>query len=166
MTGIPAHDDVDDTKTPTNTWSRDMPGNVAPIADERVGLLAYLEQQRYVIKLTAYGLTDEEARLTPAASPLSVGGLIKHVAATERGWIGTVLQRDPGSGDDYETNFRLMPDETLADVIADYDAVARGNRSRDRCASPTSRSRCRYRKEFRGTPTMSTPGRCGGCCCI
>jgi hypothetical protein len=102
-----------------------MPGLVAPITDERVGLLAYLEQQRYVVKLAAYGLTDEEARLTPTASPLSVGGLIKHVAATERGWIGTVLQRDPGSGDDYETNFRLMPDETLADVIARYDAVAR-----------------------------------------
>jgi len=33
-----------------------MPGNVAPVADERDGLLAYLAQQRYVIGLTAYGL--------------------------------------------------------------------------------------------------------------
>ena len=103
-----------------------MAGMVAPIADERVGLLAYLEQQRYVIKLTAYGLTDEEARLTPAASPLSVGGLIKHVASVEEAWMDTVLQRDRGSGDDYETNFRLLPDETLADVVARYDEVARG----------------------------------------
>ncbi len=102
-----------------------MAGMVAPIADERAGLLAYLEQQRYVIKLTAHGLTDEEARLTPAASPLSVGGLIKHVASVEEAWMGTVLQRERGSGDDYETNFRLLPDETLADVIARYDEVAR-----------------------------------------
>jgi Protein of unknown function (DUF664) len=102
-----------------------MPGLVAPIADERVGLLAYLEQQRYVIKLTAYGLTDEQARLTPSASALSIAGLIKHVANTERSWIGTVLQRDSGSGDDYETSFRLMPGETLADVIGFYEEVAR-----------------------------------------
>ena len=102
-----------------------MAGMVAPIADERVGLLAYLEQQRYVLKLTAYGLTDDEARLTPAASPLSVGGLIKHVAAVEQNWIRTILQRDPEPGDDYESNFRLMADETLADVIARYDEVGR-----------------------------------------
>jgi uncharacterized damage-inducible protein DinB len=102
-----------------------MAGMVAPIADERDGLLAYLEQQRYVIKLTAYGLTDEQARLTPATSPLSVGGLIKHVAAVERAWMGTVLQRDSGSQEDYETNFRLMPDETLAGVVALYEETAR-----------------------------------------
>ena len=47
-----------------------MAGMVAPIADERAGLLAYLEQQRYVIKLTAYGLTDEEARLHAGREPV------------------------------------------------------------------------------------------------
>jgi len=79
-----------------------------------------------VVKLTAYGLTDEQARATPSVSPLSVGGLIKHVAATERGWIDTMLQRESQDGEaDYETNFRIGPDETLTDVIAGYDQVAR-----------------------------------------
>ena len=42
-----------------------MPGQVPPVADEREGLLAYLAQQRDVIRIAAYGLTDEQARATP-----------------------------------------------------------------------------------------------------
>ncbi len=101
-----------------------MPGNVPPVADEREGLLAFLAQQRHVLKIAAYGLTDEQARATPSASALSVGGLIKHVAATERYWIVSVLQGLPGAEQDYHANFRLGPDETLAGVITGYDEVA------------------------------------------
>ncbi len=101
-----------------------MAGNVAPVADEREGLLAFLAQQRHVLKIAAYGLTDEQARATPSASALSVGGLVKHVAATERYWIVSVLQGLPVPEQDYEANFRLGPDETLAGVIAGYDEVA------------------------------------------
>ena len=102
-----------------------MPGNVPPVADEREGLLAFLSQQRDAVRLAAYGLTDEQARQAPTASTLSVGGLIKHCATTERGWMRVVLQRPHGVEDDYEANFRLGPDETLADVLARYDEVAK-----------------------------------------
>ena len=102
-----------------------MPGNAAPIPDEREQLLTFLAQQRYVIRLTSYGLTDDQARATPSTSPLSVGGLIKHVANVEHSWIGTVLQEDRMSETDYENNFRLLADETLDGVLARYDAVAR-----------------------------------------
>jgi hypothetical protein len=106
-----------------------MAGNVPPIADEREGLLRFLAHQRYVLRVAAHGLSDEQARLTPATSTLSVGGLIKHVAATERGWMDTVLQRPPsgrsGGADDYVAGFRLGPGETLAAVLAEYDDVAR-----------------------------------------
>ena len=102
-----------------------MSGNVAPVADERDGLLAYLAQQRLVLRLSAYGLTDDQARAAPTVSSLSVGGLIKHVAAVERSWIDTVLQQRQGSVQDYEANFRLGPDETLAGVLASYDDAAR-----------------------------------------
>lgn len=64
-----------------------MPAVAPPVADEREGLLAYLAQQRLALRLSAYGLTDDQARATPTASPLSVGGLIKHVARAERGWM-------------------------------------------------------------------------------
>jgi uncharacterized damage-inducible protein DinB len=104
----------------------DVPGNVPPVTDERQGLLAYLAQQRDVIRISAYGLTDEQARATPSASALSVGGLIKHVATVERGWMDIVLQSPGHSGEaDYEANFRMAPDETLADIFDLYDDVAR-----------------------------------------
>ena len=102
-----------------------MPGMASPIPDEREQLLAYLAQQRYVIRLTAFGLTDDQARATPSVSPLSVGGLSKHAASTERNWIGMVLQQDRMSPEDYENNFRLLPGETMASVLESYDSVAR-----------------------------------------
>jgi uncharacterized damage-inducible protein DinB len=101
-----------------------MPGMAPPIDDEREQLLTYLAQQRAVLRLAAYGLSDEQARATPTVSALSVGGLIKHVTNVERTWIGTVLQQDRTSELDYESNFRLRADETLAEVFARYEAIA------------------------------------------
>jgi len=102
-----------------------MPGQVGAISNEREGLLAYLTQVRYVLKLTAYGLTPEQLRATPTAGPLSVGGLIKHCASTEKGWIETV-RREPAPVDyeAYEANFRMADGETIEDVLAAYDRVA------------------------------------------
>lgn len=107
-----------------------MNGNVPPVADEREGLLAFLAQQRRVLRIAAYGLTDEQARLVPSDSSLSVGGLIKHVAHTEQGWMGTVLRRDVrGTMAErtarYLAGFHLAPDETLADVLGFFAQVAR-----------------------------------------
>jgi hypothetical protein len=109
-----------------------MPGLVAPIADEREGLLAYLAQQRDAFRIVAFGLTDEQARATPTVSQLSIGGLIKHVAFVESGWIDTMLGRSrvgtvdefEGAKDDYADNFVLGPDETLAGVLDAYTKVA------------------------------------------
>jgi uncharacterized damage-inducible protein DinB len=94
------------------------------VADEREGLLAYLAQQRYVLRLAAHGLTEEQARATPTNSALSVGGLIKHLARTERRWISMVLQREDTSEDSYEAAFHLQPDETLSSALERYDQVA------------------------------------------
>jgi uncharacterized damage-inducible protein DinB len=100
-----------------------MPG---PVADEREGLLAFLAQQRDVMKLTAHGLTDDQARLTPTVSTLSIGGLLKHVTSTERGWMDTMLQRESTYGEhDYAADFVMTEDDTLDAVIDRYDQVAR-----------------------------------------
>ncbi|GHG35071.1 MULTISPECIES: DinB family protein [Amycolatopsis] len=105
-----------------------MAGNVRPVADERDGLLSFLEQQRYVLRLAAHGLTDDQARLASTKSTLTVGGLIKHVASTENGWMDTVLQvpQKPfhEAMAEYEDAHRLREDETLAGVLARYDEVA------------------------------------------
>jgi uncharacterized damage-inducible protein DinB len=122
MTCSQAHDD----RRIANRTEITMPGQAPPLSDERALLLAYIEQQRDGIRNAAYGLTDEQARLTPSAGSLSIGGLVKHAADTERGWIDMVLQRDrDASVSNYEDNFRLGPDETLAGVLASYDEVAR-----------------------------------------
>jgi uncharacterized damage-inducible protein DinB len=104
-----------------------MPGTVRPVADEREGLLAYLEQQRQAIAAAAYGLTDEQARLRPTAGELSIGGLVKHVARMERGWMDTALGRTRSAEEEagYERGFTLGEDETLAGALADLEAAGR-----------------------------------------
>ena len=102
-----------------------MAGQVGAIGNEREGLLGFLAQARYTLKLTAFGLTPEQLRAAPSASELSVGGLIKHSAATEEGWIATV-RKEPQTVDyaAYAEGFRLADDETIEDVFARYDRVA------------------------------------------
>jgi hypothetical protein len=102
-----------------------MPGQAPFHTDEHDLLLGYVRQQREVLHLTAYGLTDERGRQAAAPpSPLSVGGLIKHVTFVEQGWVDIIVQRERGtSDDDYVDAFTMRPDETLAELIARSQAV-------------------------------------------
>ena len=94
-----------------------------------------LAKQRHFLCFTTRGLTDEQAGQRSTASELCLGGLIKHVAAVEEGWAGfitggTSAMRDFAAmtEDDWTqraNQFRLLPGETLAGVLADYAAVAR-----------------------------------------
>jgi Protein of unknown function (DUF664) len=109
-----------------STKETEMPGQAPPLPDERELLLAFLNQQRDGLRYAAYGLTDEQARLAPTASPLSVGGLLKHVISMEEGWVDLIVQRAREGGQaEYEENFRLGPDETMEGLLARYDEVAR-----------------------------------------
>ncbi len=104
---------------------------------ERADILETLRTHRFFLRHTVEGLTDEQARLTPTASELTLGGLIKHVAATESSWVdfierGTEAMAmpegefDPNSelAQEWANEFKLLPDETLADVLARYERVA------------------------------------------
>ena len=103
-----------------------MPGQAPPHTDERELLLAYIAQQRDGIRYAALGLTDEQARLAPTASPLTIGGLVKHVTDMERGWIRMVdgAPSDPDAGQDYVDGFTMGADETLTDLVAALDDAA------------------------------------------
>ena len=102
-----------------------MPGMPTFIENEKDQLLAFLEQQRAFVRLAAYGLTEEQSRLSPSVSSLSIGGLIKHVAKVEQHWMGIVEQRpSEGSSENYEEGFRLGPDESLEGMLAFYDSTA------------------------------------------
>jgi uncharacterized damage-inducible protein DinB len=99
-------------------------------AGERADLLAMLAKNRHFLRFTARGLTDEQAGQRTTVSELSVGGLIKHVTAVERGWAnfiveGTQAMADSAAmtEDDWARRaegFRLLPGETLAGVLATY----------------------------------------------
>gem|GEM_PF-328273 len=103
-----------------------MPGDARPVVDERDGLITFLGQQRYVLKLSAYGLTDDQARARPTRSSLSLGGLIKHVATTEQGWIDRIRGLpEAGSEQAYVEGFTMHDHETLADILGRYDEVAK-----------------------------------------
>lgn len=103
----------------------------APRVDSEVdGLLGYLNVQFDGIRNAAHGLTDEQARLTPCRSALSIGGIVKHAAFTCRG----AVERVRGGADTSATptkeeadaflgSFALTEDETLDGVLAEFDAA-------------------------------------------
>ena len=103
---------------------------------ERADLLTELNKIRGFLRFTTRDLTDEQARLHTTASELCLGGLIKHVTSAERGWTNFILEGPSALGgvsDMTEADwarraagFRLLPDETLEGVLADYaDAASR-----------------------------------------
>lgn len=108
------------------------------VTGERADLLETLAKHRHFLRFTAQGLTDEQARLRTTASELTVGGLIKHVADCERGWADFILEGPAAMGqgwegeeppqeviDSWSDRMRMLPDETLADILAEYERVAR-----------------------------------------
>ncbi|MBI5736394.1 MAG: DinB family protein, partial [Mycolicibacterium neoaurum] len=109
-----------------------MPAMPPPIADERAGLKEYVAAQQYAFKAIAFGLTDEQARSAPSVSSLSIGGLIKHVTNCQKGWMERVaaapeltesdkrpMEEQAG---DYGDEFVMRDDETLAQILAAFDA--------------------------------------------
>jgi Protein of unknown function (DUF664) len=100
-------------------------------ARERADLLETLRTHRSFLRYTVRDLTDEQAALCTTASALCLGGLIKHVAATERRWVdfivtGPSAMSHPDEADvaDFAGGFRMLEDDTLVRVLDDYAQVA------------------------------------------
>lgn len=123
--------------TSTTTVDTITSGDDRPATGERADLIAALRAHRQFLRTTADGLTDDQARQRSTVSELSIGGLIKHVAATERDWasfasgaglpdIGDIdwTDPDPDALAAHRTSFELSPDETLLGVLDEYDHVA------------------------------------------
>ncbi|MBD0424450.1 DinB family protein [Streptomyces sp. TRM S81-3] len=95
--------------------------------DERGALLSFLAEQRGGIRRALLGLTEEQAASRPSASELSLGGLLKHVAEVEQGWIARAKQEPPAVRRD-ESNwhecFALTGDETVESQLAYWEEVA------------------------------------------
>lgn len=97
--------------------------------DERGALLAYLEAQRGGLRRAVHGLTEEQAAGVPSASALSLTGLLKHVSTGERNWLrivrGEVRQYGPEQMSEWESSFVPAQEETVGELLAFYEQVAR-----------------------------------------
>jgi uncharacterized damage-inducible protein DinB len=98
------------------------------VTGERADLLQTLAKHRGFLRFTVRDLTDEQAVRHTTASQLCLGGLIKHVATTEEGWMrfavggAEAMQSVPV---DWEGQFRMVAGETLAGLLDNYERVAR-----------------------------------------
>lgn len=134
------------TTTPTTPATPTSP--VSALDAERTDLLAALATARSALISTVEGLSDEQADRQPTVSALCLGGLIKHVASIEEGWLRFVVDGpsamrydlpagvtwdDLAAGTasafpqwaiDHRNNFRMLPGETAAGIVARYEEVA------------------------------------------
>jgi uncharacterized damage-inducible protein DinB len=102
-----------------------MPVLTGPVGDERDALLKYIATQRGALRASLFGLSREQATSTPSASALSLAGIVKHVALTERGWIAGRLAGRELADHDYAEGFRLRSDESVEGVVELLDEVGR-----------------------------------------
>jgi Protein of unknown function (DUF664) len=110
-------------------------GETATLTGERADLTESLRRHRGFLRQTTRGLTDEQAAQRTTVSALCLGGIIKHVAASERQWadfivggqtaMGGADPSDPETRARWAAGFQILPGETLAGLLADYDEVAR-----------------------------------------
>lgn len=102
----------------------------APVADERAGLREFLTTQQHAYHVVAVNLTDEQARSTPSASQLSLGGLIKHLTHVQQMWTSRVTSAPELTTADqrpidqqaaeFGSGFAMGEDDSLADVLAAF----------------------------------------------
>ena len=115
---------------------------------ERTDLLAQLAAVRAALVNTTRDLSDEQAGERPTVSALCLGGLVKHVAAMEETWLRFAVEgpaamnydlpegvtwADFAAGTasefpqwmiDHQNRFQMLPGETLAGIVKDYEQVA------------------------------------------
>ena len=112
-----------------------MSTDTTSLTGERADLLAMLAKARHFLRFTTRDVDDEQARQRTTVSELTLGGLIKHVTAVERSWASFIVHGPTVAPDftnmteaDYEAwanGFRLLPDETLVGVLAEYEDAAK-----------------------------------------
>ncbi|MFC0106783.1 DinB family protein [Kibdelosporangium aridum] len=98
------------------------------VTGERADFLQMLAKHRGFLKFTVQNLTDEQANQRTTVSELTLGGLIKHVAVTERGWVNFILGGAAGMFSepvDWEAQFSMREGETLAGLLEQYEEIAR-----------------------------------------
>jgi uncharacterized damage-inducible protein DinB len=106
--------------------------HVPPVANETDAIAAFLAQAQDAFRVLMHGLTPHQASLTPSASSLSVGGLVKHVTGVQRGWLASAeaapalpSETDRSDGvDDYLEGFTFRESDSISDLLGAFDEVS------------------------------------------
>ena len=101
---------------------------------ERRLLESALDRNRAELVNTVRGLPEVDARRRLVASMTTPIGLLKHAAVAERIWfqhiLGGVPENDCGGGTTAgDTSFIVDGDETVADVIAEFESASARSRT-------------------------------------
>jgi Protein of unknown function (DUF664) len=111
--------------------TNEMRTNLAPDAAERDDLRQALATHRALLLRTVDGVSDDEAGRRTTVSELCLGGLIKHVAYTERTWAAFAAEGASAMGEfgpdavqTHAATFQMVEGETLASLIERYNEVA------------------------------------------
>jgi uncharacterized damage-inducible protein DinB len=110
-----------------------MTSSATTLTAERADLLESLAAHRHFLRYTVQGLNEEQARQRTTASELTLGGLLKHVAHQEANWVRFIVEgpeaiatpTDAAGFERWAEEFKLLPDETLDEVLAQYEEIAR-----------------------------------------
>ena len=102
-----------------------------PRAGERAMLESWLDFHRDTLAFKCAGLDDGQVR-TPSTgpSPMTLLGLVQHLAVVERNWFQRVFAGQPaprGHGEDHVGGFVLSPDHGIDEALARWrEEIARG----------------------------------------
>lgn len=95
--------------------------------DERTTVAAFMDSYRAAVVRKVTGLSDEDARKRIVGSATTALGIVRHLADCERWWFCEVMAgASPpyfAPEDDEDGDWRVGPDDTLADALAAYDAA-------------------------------------------
>ena len=94
--------------------------------DEKTQILTILESARQSLYRMFADVTEEQARATPTASALCLGGILKHVTYGETIWVDFIVEGEKVDDlDRYAASFRMEPGETVGGLLDEYAAAAK-----------------------------------------
>jgi predicted enzyme related to lactoylglutathione lyase len=106
--------------------------HVPPVASETDAIAAFLSQTQDAFRVLLHGLTPRQAAISPSASELSLGGLVRHVTIVQRQWLSQAEaapsrpepRPEAEEIDDYLNGFRFLETDSLTDLLAAFDEVS------------------------------------------
>src|SRR3984957_13606333 len=93
--------------------------------DEVATLLGFLDYQRATLEWKCRGLSDEQLRAVLPPSPMTLGGLLKHLACVEDSWFTDVVAGEPLPEPWASVDFEADPDWTWHSAAADSGVALR-----------------------------------------